>query len=468
MVTMSVLQQHKLQDVVKSEFDANTNQDSANNAKTFVLFSMNREHRNKISHCTTAAEIWSAISNIYENKSKRAINTLWKRLFNYRIHSIDHISDGISEMQTIISSLRTRNVHVEESCLIGCIECALPADFNDWLVNWSMREHEPDFNELVNAINNHVEILKSTETKAMIATLSVKPALSEDNKSGLSCKYCKKPGHTIAECRKLKRKKAEQQQAQIAQSPPSGAFAMMASTSHPEKSSWLADSGASLHMTPNLSWIQDYTPLVRPVQIRLGDDRFIQAEGFGKVITTQGVINNVHYVPLIGTNLLSLPSATDQGVTVITDQQSMRFYQNNIEIARGIRSGKVHKLFFDIKLPQTHAICAAATLEEWHQRFGHIATSNIKRILDNKAVVGLDIGQTNDPCKECALNKCTKASHPTSSTSRANKPGQVLHLDTCGPISPVGIDESRFILICKDEHSGFRIVATISSKSQIP
>lgn len=181
MIVSSVLEQHGLDTIMtKQEAGELPQSDTAQSetaqqmmkarqARTFLLFSMNREHRNKISHCSSAEEIWSTITNMYENKSKRAINTLWKKLFNYRIEAIGQISQGISEMQTLVSSLRARGIKVDDSCLVGCIECALPDDFNDWLINWSMRDTEPTLNELISSINNFVETLKATEAKAFIA-----------------------------------------------------------------------------------------------------------------------------------------------------------------------------------------------------------------------------------------------------------------------------------------------------------
>lgn len=204
-------------------------------------------------------------------------------------------------MQTIVSSLRTRNITVDDSCLIGCIECALPDEFNEWLINWSMRESEPSINELISSINNYVETLKTTETKAMVA------ATENSASNSKVCRYCKKLGHEINECRKLKWKKDEQQVKNFE-------IAMMATTTTTEKSSWIADSGCSLHMTNQFAWISEYRSLIVPINIHLGDDQVIQSKGFGKVKTSIGIIHNVHFVPKIKNDLFSMPFATDRGL----------------------------------------------------------------------------------------------------------------------------------------------------------
>jgi len=476
LVVISVLQQYDLMFAIQS-YDP-TQAVVCSSVKTFLLFSMNRDHRNKINHCSTAHEIWQAITSIYENKSTRAVTMLWKRLFQFKIASYQQVNDGISEMQTIVSDLKGRNILVDDSCLIGAIESALPDEFKEWSLTWSMREKEPTINELINAINNHLETLKSSEAHAMFAK-SGKPdhrpnkSKESGSKDDKFCKYCKKGGHTIEECRKLKRKKAEEGKKDSKDSKDSKSktpdFSMVASMSSTiSKSEWLADSGCSIHLTNNRNWISDYTQLITPIKIHLGDDSIIEAKGYGDVRTTKCTIRNVHFAPDVVCNLFSIASATDQGVEVHTDRKGMIFSKNGIEIISSKRVGKAYILKFDV-IPTNSQRCAAATLEQWHQRFGHTSLDTLKRMQASNAVIGLQIQtKTDPPCEDCALNKCTAASHPTRTSEKSTKAGAVLHVDTAGPASTVGVGGARFLLICKDEHSGFRMVSCLRAKSLIP
>lgn len=96
-------------------------------------------------------------------------------------------------------------------------------------------------------------------------------------------------------------------------------------------------------------------------------------------------------------------------------------------------------------------------MEEWHQRFGHISTEALEKMKKTEPVVGMDIKtKTSEVCEDCAINKCHRSSHPSKSTSKAEKPGITLHIDNAGPITPAGVGGARFLLICKDEFSGFR------------
>lgn len=321
-----------------------------------------------------------------------------------------------------------------------------------------MRESEPTLNELINSINNHVETLKAIEAKALVARSQPAKAKSYSNPNKF-CKYCKKENHDISECKKLERKKEETNQQ------PKPSFAMMATTSKLVPSAWLADSGCSLHMTNNLNWIFDYRELTVPISIRLSDDRTIQALGFGLVKTSVRVIHNVHFVPAIQSNLFSISSATNQGIEVNIKKNLMTFSKDVHIITQANQQNKVY--IMDFKIAQ-HT-CASATLEEWHQRFGHISLGTVKEMQKSGAVIGLDIkNSSKDICEDCIIKKCTAASHPSRTSAKASKPGLVLHADTYGPMKEIGFDQEKFVLICKDECSGFRMTSCLRQKSQIP
>lgn len=219
-------------------------------------------------------------------------------------------------------------------------------------------------------------------------------------------------------------------------------------------------------MTANKSWLHDYKSLATPIPIRLGDNHYINAHGFGLVITSNERINNVHFVRNIGSNLSSFAQTTDNDIQIVTNKQHMLFQKDGKEIARGVRTGNVYTVHFDVQLAQPQTACAA-TLEEWHQRFGHIAGANIRQMMKTNAVSGLVVNETPHSCQDCALNKCTKTSHPTRSTLKVQQAGRVLHLDTACPINTIEIDGSHFVLVCKDEFSNFRLVSPLTPKSQI-
>lgn len=88
-------------------------------------------------------------------------------------------------------------------------------------------------------------------------------------------------------------------------------------------SSWIADSGCSIHLTQHKDWIHNYKAHKEPISIRQGNDKLIQAVESGRIETARGPILDVHYAPDISSNLFSLSSAVDKGFEIQIDRNKL-------------------------------------------------------------------------------------------------------------------------------------------------
>lgn len=86
---------------------------------------------------------------------------------------------------------------------------------------------------------------------------------------------------------------------------------------------WYADSGASRHMTDNRSLFTTFKPIEKGTKRISGvGDKVLEAAGVGDIRVTTKVgdkrinvtVKDVLYVPHVGSNLLSIGVATDQGM----------------------------------------------------------------------------------------------------------------------------------------------------------
>jgi len=177
--------------------------------------------------------------------------------------------------------------------------------------------------------------LESSENAALITHTGTKDNKrdnkknSRDNKEKKkgNCNYCKKPGHWARECKKLQKKKEKEgdnednkkktdKEEKNEEKKTEDVVSFMASIMEVYKLDWIADSGCSLHMTPNLHWLVDYEVLQQPKEVRFGNNHKTYALGFGSVITSVGVMRNVYYVPNLAANLFSVTAATARGVEI--------------------------------------------------------------------------------------------------------------------------------------------------------
>lgn len=232
---------------------------------------------------------------------------------------------------------------------------------------------------------------------------------------------------------------------------------------------WIADSGCSIHMTPNQNWINDYKPFEQEKHIVLGDNHQIPAMGSGWIHTEFGQLRDVHYVPGLSANLFSIASATNRGVEARCTKEGIKLEKDGQEILAGKREHGIFTLKFQVSGGEDKAY-SAIPLSEWHEKFGHVSTDVIKRMAEKKLVEGLQIKDDGKPnqCTDCVLGKCKRASHPGRSTPRATQPGQSLHLDTVGPFKQESLGGSKYLVLCKDETSSYRIGKVVATKSDIP
>lgn len=137
---------------------------------------------------------------------------------------------------------------------------------------------------------------------------------------------------------------------------------------------WLADSGASHHMTMNRSWFCEFEPITNnKLAITVGNSGIIHAEGCGSVQVSAHVADkviehklvNVLYVPEIRCNLFSLCSAADNGVEAKIDKENLQLRKNNKIVAVGSRvSNRLYALHFETHIqPTANVAVTGASLQ---------------------------------------------------------------------------------------------------------
>ena len=107
----------------------------------------------------------------------------------------------------------------------------------------------------------------------------------------------------------------------------------------------------------------------------------------------------------------------------------------------------------------------------WHQRLGHADSRNIRRMCTKNLVHGLQ-GMEKTPlepcnCVYCARGKMHKLPFEKSKTPKATRVGGRVVSDTCGPMSFASLGGCRYMIILKDQFSGWTDVRFMKSKSEV-
>lgn len=467
-------------------------------ARAILTSALDDENQMKVINCSTARAIWKRLEGTYENKTTFEAQNLLSKLHSYKIKSPSEVSLAIGQMENIVAKLRLLGEEVSDNALMASILTALPPSFKTFSAIWrGTPVSERNLDNLISRVLAEVEIEKNDEDET--ALLASKPekkgrfgkfgrmakrsfgkvpkmnkgkrSSNDEEKKQITCFYCNKPGHIQRNCYKKQREEGDVPQKDEKEDSGSTeeikkASALMAATTMTSSTSWYADSGASAHITPRAEWLYDYESLERPIPITLGSSQVIKAYGFGKIRTTYGTMMRVLFVPDASSNLFSVNSAARHGIRAVTTADTMTFYRGSEVLFQATSSNGVYVIKFQIEMIGQRAL-SATTMTNWHQRFGHISMDQLRRMIELKAVEGLNvINEVREQCVDCIIGKCHRTCHPEKTTPKATKPGMVLHFDTVGPF-PESYGGSKYFVLCKDEFSAYRLIKFIAVKSDI-
>jgi hypothetical protein len=235
------------------------------------------------------------------------------------------------------------------------------------------------------------------------------------------------------------------------------AGAALAGTAETRKlESNLYDSGASRHMTPFKDRLINYTPITsRP--ITAADKRVFHAVGKGDMrvripngsTTTTILLKDVLYAPAMGVTIISVSRVTAAGFAVLFRANFCRIFD-----PKNKRIGHVHVTSNGLyRVDHGEAVMSAGvktklTLLELHRRMGHIAPDAVRKLVEDKRVVGVeleDAGEEMGTCESCEFAKTTrKRVRKEREEPLAEKFGDEIHSDVWGPATTETIHHRKY------------------------
>jgi len=250
------------------------------------------------------------------------------------------------------------------------------------------------------------------------------------------------------------------------------------------------DSGATQHYVCKRDWFTSYT--ANPSVVTVANGAPVQVAGQGTIhchfTAEQGrlvpiVLKDVNYVPDFKYNLLSASVMHRKANIECTMGQDCTIRNQSgaiIGIARGdcgLYRLTTHRPITAALTTSTSAALATSTktvdADLWHRRMGHAHHKAVAKLFSATMVADADAAdiartlQEEDipTCEACIKGKKASTPIPTSTTTRATRPLERVHMDIWGPAPIESLNGFFYFLILVDDFSRWMTLLLMRHKS---
>lgn len=477
---------------------------SSSKAVVILLGSVEKSIHAHLQNCRSPKEIWDKLQQLYGSTGHNARDSALQDYFDFRIKDGLSIALQLEQFETICRRLVDVGEPQTDASMVIRILHGLPQKFSAFRMAWEctpaeeqkknnlvarlLREDKRlcEVEESTESLALQIEALKlklnsqnPTSTKSKAGKVNGKKSI-EELKKRTKCAACKQKGHWARECPSKKNNNTDSgASSYIATGYICDVSAFYSKTTDRDEDIWLADSGASKHMTFRKDFFTSLNPVSEFRYVKIADDKLLPTEGSGTVVITERVngklvereLQNVLFVPQMRRNLFSVSTINDKKFSFHTFEKFCEVRdKNSVLTSTGVRHGNLFKMNFEAKIPQQCNIAEPkqSSLKLWHERMGHI---NVRALLNTSKVLSdqnLVIGKDDDfKCTACIMGKQTRKPHFSIKHESNFKPGEKIHTDVCGPINVESPRGSRYFLLFKDECTSFKKVYFLRHKSEV-
>jgi hypothetical protein len=346
----------------------------------------------------TTKDLMDALAKLYEKPSASIKVFLMKRLFNMKMSEGGSVADHLNEFNTVTNQLSSVKVDFDDEVRDLLILCSLPKSWNGLVMavsNSVSGSNTLKFDDVVGVILSEEMRRKSTgETSGNALNMESRGRQKDRGKGSgnhgnyrkgrsksrlgkIECWNCGKKGHLKKDCRAPKKQRDGQQERNQEANVTGDVLqdALILSVDNISES-WVVDSGASFHATPDRKHFLDYVQGDFG-QVQLGDNRPCKIVGMGNVKIkqrngNQWLLKEVKHVPDLGKNLISTGQLASEGCISIFTDKTWKVIKGSLVIAKG---EKVGTLYLCIGNTDSSISLASTGVDTtlWHHRLGHMS-----------------------------------------------------------------------------------------------
>nr|GEV19400.1 ribonuclease H-like domain-containing protein [Tanacetum cinerariifolium] len=229
----------------------------------------------------------------------------------------------------------------------------------------------------------------------------------------------------------------------------------------------VTDSGCSMYVTRNMSYLSEYEEIDGGYVALGGDPKGGKIICKGKIRTEKLDFEDAYFVKKLKFNLFCVSQMCDKKNSVLfTDTEyvvlspNFKLLDKSQFLLRVPRKNNMYSVDLRNIAPSGGLtfLFTKATLDEsnlWHMRLGHINFKTMNKLMRGNLVRGLPskIFENDHTRVACHKGKQHKASCKTKLVSSISQPLQMLHMDLFGPTFVKSLNKNMYCLVVTDDFS---------------
>ncbi|KAL4573020.1 hypothetical protein LXL04_019813 [Taraxacum kok-saghyz] len=443
-----------------------------------------------VARSTSSHAAWQTIEKLFQAQTRATRMQLKVQLQTLTKGSMTML-EYIERKRSISDSL-AENLHpVHDEDLIGYILSGLDSSYGSFITAFMMKSETLTVDDLVGYLLQEEARLEQEHLRLASITSASNPAALTVNRSNFRhsnpgtgsnsnhssrptdprkkrpmCQLCSKPGHEAIDCwqrgnqtdfpSRRPQPKANPRQANLTQNH---------SSSTVFDPSWYVDSGATDHVTPDITKLNIADSYTGDDKVQVGNGNHLSISHIGSSSLSNLKLSNILVVPDLTKSLLSVSKLTDDNNVCVEfwpKSCSIKTFQGQT-LLRGDKKDGLYRFPHSSLRQVFHT--SRISLHGWHKRLAHPHETILRRLV---STFKLPVSSNKFPnvCDACQLGKSHRIHLPISHVI-SSKPFELIYSDVWGPAPEFSLNGNRYFVLFMDDCSKFVWVYFLSHKSQV-